>query len=724
MKAKKIPYWLFLGLLTIGASLILGFLSFGGMFALWPILPLAFGALALSVAYEGEIYFQNIRGAFNKLFKRDYLKHYLANEFLLKNFPDIKEDKCPEFFKDYQAQLKLLHKFDHKTLDDDSKLRKKAIEKTLKDMEKWFAEQLFAGQSYTLKLHYTTKTEDPEEPQNPRDDEVDHNRLYLYRMDEELEYAVRTLQGEVKRIRLPSDFEHHSALLELMDNPAEKLSEEQLQALFKFSASKGHPLQLASYQEELQDWLVTHKKKEAAELFSYRTKVYYGVKAFSLLAGFFMGLGTTYLLVGEFAAIPILATIPFGVLPAIILPMAIIAGLAYSLLIFNAVTDMINNDSLRKWYYKIRDDFKNGITFRNVFMTLTTVVLIGLAVALTICTAGTWWTVAKNARPLFGWMVKIPGFVMGLINPVITGISALIFNIQNTKETFDLVDEMAQGNIFQRTRDRIVDGFNKLRKHENWWQILNPFRLLLKITIAPLRALLFLGHLVSIGVTADRVPGIPVVASALLGIISEGFEDLHYFVDHDHDDDEHHHHSAKDLLEERLKPGHTHDHSGDIPSRILIALFSPIYAAAAAWDLWFSTKNANTDRPVLEGFWAAWRKQHGEKEVVAVELSSAAKHPSQEWVTEHTLYRIERQATRLNNALFNRDIATQKAEELTELKTCIRAGSGVTSIREFIADNANKEIYNKHRFFGKDDSRTSTKKFLDELPERVCAPAA
>ena len=87
MKVKKIPRYLALFLLTFGASLILGFLSFGGMFALWPILPLAFSAFVLSVAYEGEIYLQNIKGALNKLFKHNHLQRQLANNYLLNNFP-------------------------------------------------------------------------------------------------------------------------------------------------------------------------------------------------------------------------------------------------------------------------------------------------------------------------------------------------------------------------------------------------------------------------------------------------------------------------------------------------------------------------------------------------------------------------------------------------------------------------------------------------------------
>ena len=69
---RKIPYNIALIILTAGASLILGFLSFGGMYALLPFLPLAFAGFALSVSYEGEIYLQNIKGALKKLFKTNY----------------------------------------------------------------------------------------------------------------------------------------------------------------------------------------------------------------------------------------------------------------------------------------------------------------------------------------------------------------------------------------------------------------------------------------------------------------------------------------------------------------------------------------------------------------------------------------------------------------------------------------------------------------------------
>ena len=147
MKTKKIPinlkkltYNFALTLLTAGASIILGFLSFSGMYALLPVLSLAFATFALSVAYEGTIYKKNTEDALKKLFKSNYLKNHLAKEYLSTHFPEnTTEMECPQFFRDYKAQLLLLSQFEHKKLSKDNKNRKKQLSKTVRDMEHWFA---------------------------------------------------------------------------------------------------------------------------------------------------------------------------------------------------------------------------------------------------------------------------------------------------------------------------------------------------------------------------------------------------------------------------------------------------------------------------------------------------------------------------------------------------------------------------------------------------------
>ncbi len=697
---KKIPRYLALASLTVGASLILGFLSFGGMYALYPALSLAFAAFGLSVAYEGEVYLQNIKGSFKKLFKSNYLENHLAKEYLLEHFPENTDSKeCPQFFKDYETQLKLLSEFNHKHLDKESKKHKKQIEKTLSDMEKWFALQLFA----------TKKKE------------------------------------------------------------TEKLS---------------------VYTERLRDWLKQRGQSEWQERLEKRQSTFNFVKGFSLLAATFMGLGSTYLIVEAFSVIPLMAMIPFAFWPILVVPMAVIAGAAYGMLTYNTITDLINNDTIKKWYTKLRDDLSEGLTTRNLFMAALAIFLVSLAIALTVCTAGTWWTVATSARPLFEWMKKIPSFVMGVINPFITGLSAISFNVQNSFESLEMMYEALKAdseNIVKSTYKSLSSGLTHMWETENWLQMLNPFRILLKLTITPLRILLFFGHLVSVALTSDRMPGVPQIVAALVAIISEGFEDAHYFVGSNS-------HKKKTLLEERLDSEAENEHGTDIPTLLLKFLASPIYFLAASWDYLGSKMNPapidseqdsqpkalsfsqawnkqlgipaeneqDTDIPTkflkflpspvyfLAASWdylaskinpapiefeqdsqpkalsfsQAWNNQLGTPKGVHISLEKDAKHPSKEWNIEHTVSLIEKyERKHLDTVSINPKVAADKKEQLKQLKSKIRATlSDNSSVNDVLNQAKDNPIYAQPRLFAlRKGGKTTTQEFMDALPERINA---
>ena len=336
--AQRIPPYFLAG----GASLILGLLSFGGMFALTPLWPLALGTLVLAVAYDYEIYQQNLTGAFNKLFfVRNYLKNHLAKEFLKNNFPiknpnQLKDDR-PEFFKQYEQQLLMLHDFEHKHLDKAAKIRKKNIEKNMRNLELWFAKQLFLKRD-----------------------------------------KRKTNAFEENTLGIPQ------WLVELKKTGTDKLLRDEAQKTLKI-----------------------------------RRRLFYAVGAFSIFSAGFMALGTTYLLSETILLIPIMATVSAAIPPAGLLIVAIIAGIAYGFLTYNAVTDMINNKTMQKFLAKLLLIRTEGFTLRNVLITLSTLSLIAIAVGLTVCTAGTWWTVAKETTPLFSWLLKLPDFIMGIINPII-----------------------------------------------------------------------------------------------------------------------------------------------------------------------------------------------------------------------------------------------------------------------------------------------------------------
>ncbi|WP_051131836.1 hypothetical protein [Legionella tunisiensis] len=275
--------------------------------------------------------------------------------------------------------------------------------------------------------------------------------------------------------------------------------------------------------------------------------------------------------------------------------------------------------------------------------------------------------------------------------------------------------------------EKFSRAFQALRERENWLQIANPARLVLAVTITPLRVLLFLGHLVSIGVTADRMPGIPEMVSAILGIVSEGFEDIHYFVPHEHD----HSHSTKGLLEERLEAGHGHDHSADLPTRILKLIALPIYGLAALWDSAFS--QFNNPKQQL-GLSSAWDKQTGQPAVappVKLDQEDIAKI-SEDWRRHQADFRIERfKAKHLNqvSSLMGQSVAKDKAEELTKLQQSkLRQKGGEQTAEIIIREAAQQPIYKVHRTQGVfglfAHKTTTTEDFLADLSDRISPPAA
>lgn len=648
-KPKKIPARLLLILLTGGASIILGFLSFSGMYTLIPLLPLAIASFVLSVAYEGEIYLKNLQGAFKKLFKYSYLERSLAKEHLFEHFPEnTADEECPAFFREYEAQLKLLNAFSHKNLNKESKQRKKRIEKTLSAMEKWYAAQLF-----------------------PAKDEAGEN------------ISVRA--------------------------------------------------------QKLRAWLAKSKQKEWQEKLKTRYFRFRLMQGFSALAGIFMGFGTTYLIVEAFSLIPFFATISFTLWPIFIIPMAIIAGTAYGFLTFNAVSDLINNNTLGKWFQNLRADFAKGNYWRFGFMAFATLVLGALAIALTVFTAGTWWTVASSAQPLFEWMTKIPTFVMGVINPIIIGISAVFFTVQNAVEGLNLIDEESrkEKNFIVRLYERICRSVKHAWETENLFQFFNPFRLLVQITVIPLRIIFFIGHLIGISVTADRAPGIPQEVSIVDAFVSELLEDWHYFFGNDEDDHDHghgchghhdhHNHShsdshkitTKQLLAERLGVSGGHSHDTDIPTWLIKTAALPLYVLSAGYDWVFSKLNSPKDENALPqlSLRQAWNKHRGNKPEENVELSANASSTTHEWKQEHIILLIDRQQKKLESSFVGKNLAMAKVTKLKQLKDQVRTASTDEELGTILTTASKLPVYNENRLF-QTWEKTGTQTCVEQLAEK------
>lgn len=703
MNIKKIPYRAAPWFLMVGACLTIGLLSFGGMLALWPSVTLAVASFVLTVVYEGEIYLQSTKSALKKLFKSTYLERQLAKKCLLQEISIslLESKECPAFFKDYVKQLQQLHRFQDKRLDKDSQVRKKHVEKTLSDMEKWFAAQLFS------------------------------------------------------------------------DEPGKTEYQRALQVWFKQQKNKDGLV--------LKDAFIA-KKASQQWLFQF-------INIFCIVAGGFTGIGTTYLLVDVFATIPILAAVPLATLPIIIVPMSLIAGVAYGLLVYNAATDMVANEMVLKWSNKIKEYRKEGLTTVNAIRALGLGAILSLNIILAICTAGTWWTVAKTTRPLFEWMNKLPAVIMFEMNPIISAVSMFIFNVDNVDETFEQLEAaITPESALDAVAEEVLPPVKVKIDQENKWQKLNPFRLFIAGTFEPLRIALFAGHITSISAAGDRVPGVKAWVSALFCGLNEFFEDLHWFnlVDvlknafiwvangfktvlnyfgaklhlSDTTTQPAHKHDTKTLLKERLGKGEGHNHDADLPTKMLTFLYMPIYLLAASWDSICSRENKGELKKV--DFWSSLDKAMGLPEVESVDFSSSdccpinastiphkdarftnLFNPNRErrnrnvlpnpsaWPAEHAAYRVDRHIEKcLQDVWFVPGIAAEQVTKLTGLKKELYGQSDETSlgiaptVGVLINDKVGEPIYNQHHFFfNQSPGKTDTRMFLDNLPARVAQSA-
>lgn len=440
----------------------------------------------------------------------------------------------------------------------------------------------------------------------------------------------KKLDGDPEKKEYPQFIEEYYALedrvSETHDRATKKKLRKELKARLRyfsdylFEKEYLSKTEESAYRAQLKKWLKETHGDEQKNIQS-KWRRYYIIsqflKVFAVLSGGFMFFGTAYLLSQAFIDIPLLSAIPFEIWPSIIFPLAALAGVAYVFLVFNAMTDIMYKDTIQNLITtltKLKD--KRNWTAKNIGKAIVSFFLLALSIALTICTAGTWWTIGKDLYGLVDtvWVGLFIAF---------TTIASFSFNTENILETLHILFEETLRNPFKELQATV----NKAWNNESKWSFFNPFRFILTLTLVPCLILLFIGHLISIGVTGDRMPGVPEIVSSIFGFISELFEDAHYFFDmHEHDCG--------------------HDHSHNIPTLVIELAFMPLFLLAAAWDYGFSRDRnwkesvAKFVPPVfLPSAWISPQCTHGGSHAPVAE-PVANNAPSLDWKKEHALHKI------------------------------------------------------------------------------------
>lgn len=537
-------------LLTLGASLTLGLLSFGGFYAIYPSVALGLASFGLATLYEGEIYNSNLADALKKLFKPNYFKLEKAKELLeslIDNVSEVAED-IPAFFKDYQQKKA---EFDRlSALENPNKANKKQlkqVKKELKAMQRYFALALF--------------------------DELPF----------EQEYAIE-LKNYLKNI----------------DN--------------------------GKFQKEAIEQ--TAKKKGLIKL---------GLLFSSLTAALF-SLGSIYLILETLSTLTFLS-LPFGA----VVSLAVLCGTAYGFLIYNSISDMIWNETLNHWFNEVKQTIQEETSLtKTIAMTTVSALLVALGVTLTIFTAGTWWTIAKHTKNLPPILRQIPQWVTAVLIPTITGLAALVFTLENTKGSVDTVMAIFSKQPTEKANnDTPQDTKTKLPFHQR----INLFDFLIYITEVPLRVLGFVLHIGSIGVTTDRIPGVHPIISVTSSMISEGFEDLRYFV------------------KGEANPENAQEK--DLPTRLVQFVLSPLYIGSVIWN-WLGSKFTQHPLPFGDAwdirFHGSVRSEESQTEQCIVEN----KPTSVAWQQQKLLMQLTNEQKRLQGTRKQQTITTIK-ERISEV---------------------------------------------------------
>ncbi len=366
----------------------------------------------------------------------------------------------------------------------------------------------------------------------------------------------------------------------------------------------------AYHRNKLIEWIAPDKADWEKRLRQHtiNSRIAFVIAAFS---GLIMGIGTTYLIMEAVAVIPWLMLLPLSLFPPVIGPLAVIAGAAYGLLIYNSLTDILLDNPAKKFIDRIRAISSQEMTFKRILILSLSLVLFLVTIFLTMCTAGTWLTVFHKTKPLVAWLSVIPNVLLNIIIPILIGISVLPFSFQSVSNTLEgleanpsldraiialnprnwraptgrLPHSLAEASewLSERMWQQWVPDFLGITADEfaleTDMQKKNPYRIVYRLFFEPLRNFIFIGHLVSAGATSDQIEG-QVWLSFWLNFWFECVEDWDWIWGRAHVDDI----DTVDLLKERAQKADDHNHDKNLPMRLLKFVFEPILQRAAQWD--------------------------------------------------------------------------------------------------------------------------------------------
>lgn len=258
---------------------------------------------------------------------------------------------------------------------------------------------------------------------------------------------------------------------------------------------------------------------------------------FAIGGGVSSGLATLSAMKLAIAAFSFSFAVPGGALIAL----SALAAVGYTLLLYQTFAEIVQAYH-EKWpgnFNKRKDESHLGFGLRSA----ATLALIGLAVVVTIATAGTWWIAAKHGASLIG-LVDKGAALLRTISVAIMALPNFIFNTYNSANSVDKISRSDYKLLYRKT----VNEINSAYENESIYRFVNPFRFFEKVISYSASSILFLGHVVSMSLISDRSTIIGAKGSVAAGTICETAVDANFLPD------EKHHNHASLLLKALFLP--------------------------------------------------------------------------------------------------------------------------------------------------------------------------
>jgi|EndMetStandDraft_7_1072992.scaffolds.fasta_scaffold02198_2 hypothetical protein len=444
---------------------------------------------------------------------------------------------------------------------------------------------------------------------------------------------------------------------------------------------------------------------------------------FGMLFSIGVGLCTGIITFYTFPLVLTTLGLSLGIVSAIIWPLAILAAISYTILIYNTITDLILNETLSKWWKKLNLEIEHTYEQLNIFKYCF--LIIGKSISQFFGKLINWFKLQEQEN-YFSYALRMilsaAVLVFGIIASLTTGYTAfiqlqdyvtfsmciitalplmlsdLLFTLKNSFDTLGLLTGISINNLFNPVKQFYQDFKSQLKK-ENFLQCsLHMLRLPLKLMLSVLKLFIFLSHVIFTSVASDRFFNFPCWLTVFFAAGSELLTDICPLFGN--------------------KQGEHHDHGGifNLINKIIFILPATLLGIL---NCLFSQLNRWTDSASLVlDFKEAIKQEWQQFDIIhkhdplTNEMSSsneAARELPEEVAIQKAIHICDKQINRLKKGFFNSELADNKVLIFENYKQRLQQKNGNQNNNNKLEDSERNTL-GEYRFFKREGKTKSIQK--------------